>query len=541
MRKKWLPAMAVDQLDEIPSDRSHLSGLGLVKGVCAMLVAFAFLPLQISAQVQQDQFPSGIHEVEVTARGVDEEAALKAAFVKALERTVGAMVYSSTTVENFQIESDVQKLLTNGCIESYDEISSRRENGEVVKTICARVQRGMVADFMRRSGYSAATDLSDIWARLSTSIRGKKQALEMLHAKMPEIRDALYKVNLVDLSDGHEVAPGSLAKPFTQENLEGDVVCIWPAVVKPDCHFRDTRAAPLLAACFDALCEKEGRLFVNMNTGVSSVPPLDGQRSAGFESFTRAPLHRWQRISPASPPAWKNGRPIERPDSAPHCIALETRSRNPDCLDLSLFFFSDEVFSRLMNPPEVRNAQGEVIARPEGFQSLRTGLKADLRIKGDQTRTFTIEQKSPLFQRISLPWTGNIQAMYCGPYFPAGSLVNGWSENSRWPDWQGPVKPDTRTPGFAPFLIHQGRIYLANGRYQDALQAAIEQQRREDSVGIPDCQFDLEVIVPLVFKIRLDELRRVEHLSAVPLTGPPPFEPGISDTLMKAFKAWLSK
>ena len=231
--------------------RTFLRGLG------AVLLAMAFVLAEAAAQSPAQVPAAGIHEVEVTGSGVDEDSALKAAFVKALERTVGTLVYSSTTTRNFQLESDVQKLLTNGCIESYDEISSRNENGAVVKTIRARVRRGVVADFMRRSGYSGAADLSDTWARLATSIRGKKQALDMLHEKMPQIRDALYKVSLVDLASGREVDGKTFTEPFTQENLDGDVVCVWAAVVKPDCHFWDTQAAPLLAACFDVLSEKK--------------------------------------------------------------------------------------------------------------------------------------------------------------------------------------------------------------------------------------------------------------------------------------------
>lgn len=505
------------------------------------LVAALFLPCLARAQTPAPQAPAGIHEVEVTGRGVDEESALKAAFVKALERTVGALVYSSTTTRNFQLESDVQKLLTNGCIESYDEISSRRENGDFVKTIRARVRRGVVADFMRRSGYSAATDLNDTWARLATSIRGKKQALDMLHEKMPQIRDALYKVSLVDMASGREVDANSFTEPFTQENLDGDVVCVWAAVVKPDCHFWDTQAAPLLAACFDVLCEKKGRLFVNMNTGVPSVHAYGDRNPVMFGSFTRAPMHRWQRIPRGSPPPWQNGRPIPRPESAPHCIALETRSLNPDSLDLTLYFFSDEVYRRIMNPPEVRNTEGELTAKPESFDDLRTGLRANLKLKGGGEKTFTVRQSAPLFHQISLPWTGNIQAKYCGPYFPAGSLANGWSEKSQWPEWKGPVEPHSNTPGFAPFLIHQGRIHLATGPYQEALRTGIENERGDDFIGIPDCEFDLEVIVPLVFDLHLDELRRVQNLSVTPLTGPPPIEPGLGDTLLKAFKKWLSK
>jgi hypothetical protein len=45
----------------------------------------------------------------------------------------------------------------------------------------------------------------------------------------------------------------------------------------------------------------------------------------------------------------------------------------------------------------------------------------------------------------------------------------------------------------------------------------------------------------LFFDLHLDALRRVQHLSVAPLTGTPPLEPGIGDTLLKAFKTWLSK
>ncbi len=47
--------------------------------------------------------------------------------------------------------------------------------------------------------------------------------------------------------------------------------------------------------------------------------------------------------------------------------------------------------------------------------------------------------------------------------------------------------------------------------------------------------------MPLVFDLHLDEVRRVQQLTVTPLTGTPPLEPGIGDTLLKAFEAWLSK
>jgi hypothetical protein len=150
---------------------------------------------------------NGLHEVVVTGRGVTDEEALKAAFVMALERTVGTIIHSETVSRNFQVESDAQILLSNGCIDSYDEISSGKSDGLISKTIRARVRRGLVADWLRRSGWSGAGDLSDTWAHLATTIRSRKQTLAMLHEKVPQIRDRLYKTTLVDLSTGRDIPP----------------------------------------------------------------------------------------------------------------------------------------------------------------------------------------------------------------------------------------------------------------------------------------------------------------------------------------------
>jgi len=128
----------------------------------------AFVYSEAAAQAPTETSTAGTPKVESTETGVDEDSVLDATFLKALVRTVGTLVYSSTTTRNCQLESNVQKLLTNGCIESYDEISSRNENDAVVKTIRARVLRGVVADLMRRSGYSGAADLSDTWPRVAS-------------------------------------------------------------------------------------------------------------------------------------------------------------------------------------------------------------------------------------------------------------------------------------------------------------------------------------------------------------------------------------
>ena len=63
-----------------------------------------------------------IHEVEGVGEGTDVESALQAAFVKALQSTIGVVVHSQTTVKNYELTEDLLRVLTNGCIESYQEL-----------------------------------------------------------------------------------------------------------------------------------------------------------------------------------------------------------------------------------------------------------------------------------------------------------------------------------------------------------------------------------------------------------------------------------
>jgi len=506
----------------------------------ALLVTFSLCSVNAETQrpavapatyIQDPSPANGLHEVVVTGSGINDEEALKAAFVVALERTVGTIIHSETVSKNFQIESDAQILLTNGCIDSYDEISSGKSDGLISKTIRARVRRGLVADWMRRSGWVGGGDLSDTWARLATTIRGRKQALAMLHEKVPQIRDRLYKTTLVDLSTGRDIAPREgVPQPFTEENLDGEVLCVWAAALKPDYEFWENHAATLLAACLDALCEKKARLFLNMNTAPSA--------SGG--NISRASWKRWQRIQEGVPPAWHNAKPVSAPAHAMHCIALETRTTHPECLDLTLYFLTPEVYQRLMNPPEIHNADGDVIARPESFRELRCGLRAKIHFDNDTSKTFAAVQPSPLFQTLPLPWTGNVQAAYCGPYFFGEFFRDGWESKSAWPDWQGLVSPERNTPGFAPFLIAGNRILRADGAPAQQMREFIQNQRSHLMHSVPEWETENEVLVPLVFKMDLSELRRLRRLSVDPIVGPPPLEPSLGDRFLKYLKS-LSK
>ena len=502
----------------------HVSALLLV-------VLLVVLCGRATAQSPSGSASDGLHEVVVTGRGTNDEEALRSAFVTALERTVGAIVHSSTVSRNFQIESDVQRLLTNGCIDSYDEISSSESNGVVSKTIRARVRRGLVADWMRRSGWSGQADLNDTWARLATTIRSRKQALEMLHEKVPAIRDALYRTAPVDLATGRELQGGSVPPPFTEETLDGEVLCVWAATFRPDFEFWENHAAPLLAACFEVLSEKKGRLFLNMETGPAGLPVTGG--------FNRIANRRWQRFTPGAPPPWADALPVSAPPHAPHCIALETRTTHAESLDLTLYFFTPEVFQRILSPRPIHDAEGKLVSEPERFGVLRYGLRAQLEFSDGSSKTFAVVQPSPLFQILPLPWPGGMQAAYCGPFLFPSMFSDGWQDKSAWPAWQGPVRPARKTPGFAPFLIEGGRVQRADGEAARHLREIIESRRAHLFQIPPTWETEDEVIVPLVFDLQLDELRHIRRLVVEPIRCAPPPDPGVRESLKKFLKGLL--
>ncbi len=222
--------------------------------------------------------------------------------------------------------------------------------------------------------------------------------------------------------------------------------------------------------------------------------------------------------------------------SAPYCIALETRTTHAESLDLTLYFFTPEVFQRILSPRPIHDAEGNLVSEPERFGVLRCGLRARLEFSDGSSKTFAVVQPSPLFQILPLPWTGGVQAAYCGPFLFPSMFGDGWQDKSAWPAWQGPVRPARGNPGFAPFLIEGGRVQRADGEAARHLREIIESRRGHLYEMPPTWETDDEVIVPLVFDLQLDELRRIRRLVVEPITGAPPLEPGVGESLKKFLK-----
>ncbi len=299
--------------------------------LAAILLAYA-TPLRCVAQETGE-----IHEVEVVGEGTDADSALQAAFTKALQTTIGVVVHSQSTVRNYELTDDILRVLTNGCIESYEELLSQSQNGVTRVAIRARVRRGIVADFLGVQRPKHRVELKDEWARLSTTARGREQAVQMLRSLILGISPKLYKVTLIDLQSGAEIGAGGTPLPQLEQGKDSIVHATWAALITPDLDFWDKEASPLIAQCLETLSERCGELYIRMESE-RPEPPFYEDAPDGFDgNFTTAPLRRWQRILPHGPLPWENAAPVPVVHSAPHRIALQRNSKDAGGTQLSVY------------------------------------------------------------------------------------------------------------------------------------------------------------------------------------------------------------
>ena len=184
--------------------------------------------------------------------GITEEEATKKALVSAVEQAVGVLAYSKVVIKNEQVEVDSTNTLSNGFVSSYKKLSANKnDNGTWSVNISAMVRKGKVADFLEREGITTKLNLKNDWAQLSTGLKAKRDALNLFHAKVPEIKVKLFKLQLVDLKTGVPVT--GLTTPYIEEDLDGNATCVWVYRLAPDIKFWKECAHPLLAACFKTL------------------------------------------------------------------------------------------------------------------------------------------------------------------------------------------------------------------------------------------------------------------------------------------------
>lgn len=442
-----------------------------------------------------------IHEVEVVGEGTDAETALQAAFVKALQSTIGVVVHRQTTVRNFELTDDLLRVLTNGCIESYQELLSQTQNGITRVAIRARVRRGIVADFLGVQRPKHRVELKDEWARLSTTARSRDQAVQMLRSLVLGISPKLYKVTLVDLQSGEEIGASGKPVPVIEQNKDSTVFVTWAALITPDLGFWDNEASPLIAQCLQTLSERSGDLCIRMESEMPEAAFYEGA-PLGFDGkFTAAPLRRWQRIPPCGPLPWENAAPVPEVHSAPKRIALQRNSKDASLAKLSIYHLRADTLSTLLEP----NAR---------LDHVPLFLRAKIQLENGAEAVRLIGQTSPIFAPMGLPWSGASDALYFGPLFPVGWMAGGWSPRSAWPKWEGVIHPMSNVPGFDSFVIANGMVQRADGAYMDALEKLIRVQRGRRYKEAPaKFEFDTGIVVPITFCVRIDDLKNIKGLS----------------------------
>ncbi len=464
-----------------------------------MLLVVAFFSHGASGAEAQE--PIEIHEVEVVGEGTNAESALQAAFVKALQTTIGVVVHSQTTVQNYELTEDLLRVLTNGCIESYEELLSQSQDGITRVAIRARVRRGIVADFLGVQRVKRRVELKDEWARLSTTARGREQAVQMLRSLVLGISPKLYKVTLIDLQTGEEIGAGGNPVPAIAHGKDATAYVTWGALITPDLDFWDNEASPLIAQCLQTLSERTGSLHVRMESEMPSAAFFEGDL-AGFEgTFTTAPLRRWQRIPPHGPLPWTNGAPVPEIHAAPRRIALQRKSKDANSASLTIYHLREDSLAQLL---EDRTR----------LDNVPLFLRVRLYWQDGRQSTRLIGQSSPILSPIGLPWTGAPDALYFGPLFPVGWMAGGWSARSAWPKWEGPVLAMKKVPGFDSFIIAGGTVQRADGAYLDGLEKLIRVQRGKRFKEAPSrFEFDSGLVVPITFRVPVDDLKKIKGLT----------------------------
>lgn len=123
----------------------------------------------------------GSHFIEAEGTGTTSEEALKDAFRAAVRQVVGAYVDEDTCVENDEVIKDQVLTHSRGCIESYEQLSQKAEDGVTHVTIRAVVKPDEVVSCLRKANV-AMTDLSgeQFWAKVTSQRQQERDAESLL-------------------------------------------------------------------------------------------------------------------------------------------------------------------------------------------------------------------------------------------------------------------------------------------------------------------------------------------------------------------------
>ena len=469
-------------------------------GMCLVVLAFG-------AAQAADDIP-----VEGSGMGLTEEQATKRALLSAVEQAVGVLTYSRNVIRNEEVVVDEINNLSNGFVKSFKKLEAGKDaDGTWSVKVSAVVRSGNVANFLKRAGVETKVDLTNDWAQLTTGIKAKRDALALYEAKIAEIKNRLYTVELVDLKTGKPVT--GLARPYIEEDLDGNATCVWVYRVAPDIKFWKECAYPLLDACFKTLAVGHKTISVTygrhkpygrgslLKKRPQFVPYLKDVHAPKLSYTSDNPgLHPRIFTSQARP---YQGELNYNGNANLYSVVLENPTSSQNSA-VTMFYFTRDVWTRVFG------------SSPASLWSLTCKVECSDGNKYHVTSKDRLgNRKSPQVTMIGTNGTGPQGSrggaygcsVYFGPWFQP-PFQGFRSRQSQWPNWVdlSPFTDPNRTgaAGWHFVVLHQGKPY--------PVRAQMEFVR-----GAPP--FAEWLYLPVVVTIPIDTLPKINQLSATLSAG----------------------
>ena len=465
-------------------------------GMCLVVLAFG-------AAQAADDIP-----VEGSGMGLTEEQATKRALLSAVEQAVGVLTYSRNIIRNEEVVVDEINNLSNGFVKSFKKLEAGKDaDGTWSVKVSAVVRSGNVANFLKRAGVETKVDLTNDWAQLTTGIKAKRDALALYEAKIAAIKNRLYTVELVDLKTGKPVT--GLARPYIEEDLDGNANCLWAARIEPDLDFWNDCAHPLFKACFETLCVGSKTIRIKYTTSEREIKSLfyayGANRSSGARPDTPPPfmdvkepvLH--YRNSPGFHPRifGKQSRPYQGEYVFEGQGGLFGLILEKPIADLSsevtFYFLTREVFTRLGLSKTSKPDIGWVL---RGITDIggRVPTKTDGGLWENRDNPDGIIGRPIDVGGVTI----SRAPIYFGPWFQPGSGSHGISSGqSKWPTWKD-LSCYTRpaSTGWSLNALHGGRMIPLS-----------------TNTGMAPHPFSKWMYQPIIFHMPIDDLRKVARVS----------------------------
>lgn len=448
-------------------------------------------------------------QVKSSGMGMTEEDATKKALVSAVEQAVGVLAYSKVVIKNEEVEVDSTNTLSNGFVSSYKKLSAKKnDNGTWSVNISAMVRKGKVADFLKREGITTKVDLKNNWAQLSTGLKAKRDALKLFHAKVPEIKAKLFKVQLVDLKTGAPVT--GLTTPYIEEDLDGNATCVWVYRLAPDIKFWKECAHPLLEACFKTL--SVGHKTLSVRYGAHRYYGTMGKKKPqivpNLKDIYAPRLSYAKEESPGFHPRLFDPS-LRRPyqgelkyngTSGLYSVVLENPTASQHS-SATMFYFSEKVHVALFDmSTQYGPHYNQLAVWSLKFQANDSDGNSYEMTSKDRSRPEKTDFVIPILGAPSacnhIPPTNS--PLYFGPWIQADNFSSSSSRQTQWPNWvDASCYSNPSSQGWPFVVLHGGKPYPVKRFYK----------------GAPP--FAEWIYIPVSLTIPLDSLPKINRLNAI--------------------------